>query len=93
MKLSYKNVKRNHDICPPPPSPFSVYLTDEYIDEIEEFSKEISSSYKSFRPNNFKCKDFSELFNEMITLSDDYDTNSVNSESVYSKDLENDILD
>lgn len=85
--------KEYHDICPPPPSPFSVYLTDdEYIDEIEEYSEEVSSSDESFRPNNFNCEDFSELFSEMLTLSDNYDTSSVDSKSAYSENFEN-ILD
>ena len=91
--------KENHDICSPPSSPLSAYLTDEeYNDEIEEcsdkFSDEISSSDKSFRPNNFKYEVFSELFKEILTLTDDNDTtSSVDSESVYSEDVENNILD
>ena len=86
--------KENHYIFSSPPSPFSVYLTDEeYNDEIEEYSEEVSSSDESFRPSNFKCEVFSELFNEMLTLTDEYDTSNVDSESVYSEDSENNILD
>ena len=93
--------KENHDIFSSLPSPLSVYLTDEeyndeieeYNDEVEEYSEEVSSSDESFRPNNFKCEVFSELFNEMLTLTDEYDTSNIDSESVYSENSENDILD
>jgi len=86
--------KENHYIFSSPPSPFSVYLTDEeYNDEIEEYSEEVSSSDESFRPSNFKCEVFSKLFNEMLTLTDEYDTSNVDSKSIYSKDSENNILD
>ena len=36
---------------------------------------------------------FLELFNEMLTLTDEYDTSNVDSKSIYSKDSENNILD
>ena len=44
-KWVVKMSKENHNIFSSPPSPFSVYLTDEeYNDKIEEYSEEVSSS-------------------------------------------------